>query len=50
MSTTKILSSDFLGFNNNTGAVQLTSGTTAERPGSASNGEPGLSAVVPDVN
>lgn len=39
MSTTKILSSDFLGFNNNTGAVQLTSGTTAERPGSASNGE-----------
>jgi hypothetical protein len=39
MATTSISSSDFLGFNDNTGAVQLTSGTTAERPGSPSNGE-----------
>jgi len=39
MATTNISSSDFLGFNDTTGAVQLTSGTTAERPGSASNGE-----------
>ena len=39
MATTNISSSDILGFNDTTGAVQLTSGTTAERPGSASNGE-----------
>lgn len=39
MATTNISSTDFLGFNDNTQAVQLTSGTTAERPGSPSNGE-----------
>ena len=39
MATTNISSSDILSFNDTTGAVQLTSGTTAERPGSASNGE-----------
>ena len=39
MATTNISSSGVLGFNDTTGAVQLTSGTTAQRPGSASNGE-----------
>lgn len=39
MATTNISSSDFLGFNDNTGAVQLPSGTTAQRPSSPSNGE-----------
>lgn len=39
MATTNISSTDFLGFNDTTGAVQLPSGTTAERPGSPSNGE-----------
>ena len=39
MATTKISNSSVLGFNDITGAVQLTSGTTAERPGSPSNGE-----------
>jgi hypothetical protein len=39
MATTNISSSGVLGFNDTTGAVPLPSGTTAERPGSASNGE-----------
>jgi len=39
MATTNISSSDFLAFNDNNEAIQLTSGTTAERPSSASNGE-----------
>ena len=39
MATTNISSSDILGFNDNTGAVRLPSGTTAQRPGSPSNGE-----------
>ena len=39
MATTNISSSDFLAFNDNTGAVQLPSGTTAQRPSSPSNGE-----------
>lgn len=39
MATTTISSSGVLGFNDNTGAVQLPSGTTAERPVSASNGQ-----------
>jgi len=39
MATTNISSSGVLGFNDTTGAVPLPSGTTAQRPGSASNGE-----------
>lgn len=39
MATTNISSSGVLGFNDTTGAVQLPSGTTAQRPGSPSNGE-----------
>jgi hypothetical protein len=39
MATTNISSSGILGFNDTTGAVQLPSGTTAERPVSPSNGE-----------
>lgn len=39
MAITNISSSGVLGFNDTTGAVQLPSGTTAQRPGSPSNGE-----------
>lgn len=39
MATTNISSSGVLGFNDTTGAVPLPSGTTAQRPGAASNGE-----------
>ncbi len=39
MATTNISSSGLLGFNDTTGAVQLPSGTTAERPGSPNNGQ-----------
>ena len=39
MAITNISSSGVLGFNDTTGAVPLPSGTTAQRPGSPSNGE-----------
>lgn len=39
MATTNISSSGVLGFNDTTGAVQLPSGTTAQRPASPSNGQ-----------
>jgi hypothetical protein len=39
MANTNISSSGVLGFNDTTGAVPLPSGTTAQRPGAASNGE-----------
>lgn len=39
MATTKVTTSDLLGFNDSTGAVRLPVGTTAQRPGSANNGD-----------
>lgn len=39
MATTKIASSDLLGFNDTTGAVRLPVGSTAQRPGSPSNSQ-----------